>query len=201
MNQFKRFNRKGTTIPLNFIVSLLLAILIFGSGIMIASNFLRLSDQGIDSFNGLTETVDKFLDERDKVKTSYLLIMDEKTAVIGFSKGKETLLYQGIHQIDEEKQSGTGMVIDSVEIGYLIKHKYPSSFCEQDCLCLCRDLKSEEEIPAGNIDDYSCENLICKDFPEGTIKPFSQVRKEDDSVRRRILILTKENDQIVINGG
>ena len=75
-------NKQG--IMVEFLVTVLLAIIIFVPACLFVSEFFRVSDQAKDNFIEFTKTVETM---KDGQKTTSLLIMDEGTALIYFEPG------------------------------------------------------------------------------------------------------------------
>jgi hypothetical protein len=145
-------NKKAIT--LKFLVTLILGILLFGSTAVVFSQCFRLSDKGSESFGELVENIQAMEKRVEGEIESSVLIMDKETAIIGFNKTSERVVF------DDER------------IG---SHSFerPARCAENKaCLCLCRkgfELKSKiAQFELEYICDetsISCPPLENIDFP------------------------------------
>ena len=159
MNQ-KLFFPDRKAIMIKFLVTVLLALIIFAPACMFVSKIFKLSDQAKDSFFDL---IVKVSNAEPGSKGSFLLKMDKDTALMKFDKdGKvsnENYVIPNGFFIPEEPEFTTFLETypNSNQNSYawtkdgsdykLIKHiiDYPKKSCkEKDCLVLCRDGVFEE---------------------------------------------------------
>jgi len=78
------FGKRG--IMLKFLMTILLAILIFAPAIMFTMKFCRLSEQAGESFEKFVKEINDF-SEGEEPK-DFMLIIDKETAIVGFTKEK-----------------------------------------------------------------------------------------------------------------
>jgi hypothetical protein len=145
-------NKKS--IMMKFFLTLILALIFFVPAILFASQFFRLSDKAMDSFNKLAKLI-------EEVKSGELqsmpLYMDKNTAIMGFAKESKAV---------EIKYEGTGSMYETTPLdSYFERPKICMN--NKACLCLCRSgLKFKR-----NSQKIICEKeLFCKqidniDFP------------------------------------
>ena len=74
-------NKRG--LMLNFLTSMIIAILLFGTAFGIVSKVFRTSSQAKESFLEFVDDLENFIED-DKEIDSTLLIMDEESAVVIF---------------------------------------------------------------------------------------------------------------------
>jgi len=113
-------DKRGVSV-LDFLVRLVMAVIAFVIILTIISRFTRLSQQGVDSYQDLVSIInDDSLGNNER--TSMVLYMDYKTAIIGFQKGMEQVT------LDERA------IIDK-----------PRGACAEGvaCICLCRSAFEE----------------------------------------------------------
>ena len=123
-------NNKG--IALEFLVTILLAIIIFIPACLTISNYFRLSDQAKDSYSGLLNDI-QTVQQDQSASVLNLFILDANTAAVYFEPAKDAQLYiQGLGDIDNPTAAATG--------NYLVTVKRPAECLDnQQCLCLLRN--------------------------------------------------------------
>ncbi|HLD89049.1 MAG TPA: hypothetical protein VI894_02480 [Candidatus Nanoarchaeia archaeon] len=136
MLKFKK-SKKGITLPLEFLITIIIAMLLFVPAINFAKNLFRLSSQGMESYNNLVTKINEIGKLHGKFTDSIPVRLDENTAIIGFgSKAKYA------------------KVLDLK--GNYVKFDKPPECSGKNCVCICREvdlLKSK---------DLSCEkNMVC----------------------------------------
>lgn len=120
-------NKKG--IALKFLVTIILAIIIFAPACIIASKFFRLSSQAKENFIDFTnEAKGMERAEQGERKTS-ILILDQGTALAYFEPEKEEII------VDVDGWAGRD---------YQVLFKRPSSCREGRCLCLIYEKEIED---------------------------------------------------------
>ncbi|MCK4521476.1 MAG: hypothetical protein KAU20_02800 [Nanoarchaeota archaeon] len=139
-------NKKAITYPYEFLVGLIIALVVFIPTVLFASQFFRLSDQALDSYNkfaGLIESVDE--GELESIP----LYMDKGTAIVGFSKDNDLFVVK-----NSPKENA----------GILLKMEKSENLCMEGraCLCLCR--KGLEFIRSPPT--FECKKMICNELPE-----------------------------------
>jgi hypothetical protein len=138
------------SIPLKFLVTLIIALLIFIPTILWACNLFRTSEEASNSYNGLVEAIKKVIDKPAGTVESFVLKMDEKTAIISFGAAQNNV-YVGYWDPMTKKN-----------FNYSISK--PSE-CTQTCICLCKRLVQEKEeiggFPLTWHGYYTCEDRKC----------------------------------------
>lgn len=133
-------NKKA--IMVNFLVTVVIAILVFGSASVIIAKVLGVDEQGKKNFFRLHQELLEFAKD-DKPVYSYLLILDKNTYVAKFDANKD---------INVGKVYG----IESVFL-------YPKTSCkEKDCLVLCRKviIGGERKNDVQTDFKFSCEEAV-----------------------------------------
>jgi len=120
----KKWNKKG--IMIKFVVTIILAILIFVPACYVASSFFRLSEQAGESYGKFVEQILLLEKANPGDKKIIMTILDEGTAIVYFEEGS-----------NEVKVSVDARVPYT---DYSIILKKPS-YCDQEkgCLCLFRE--------------------------------------------------------------
>lgn len=135
-------NKHG--IMVKFLLTVILAIIIFAPACLLTSKFFRLSQQGKTNFNDLYKTLQDFAKKGEQGKfTGFTLILDENTYVTKFDAGIDYRVY------------------DVPDIVFL----YPKAECkDKDCLVLCR----ETDDLGKKVGDmfvnhrFHCKNILAK---------------------------------------
>ncbi|MBI2151877.1 hypothetical protein HYU21_04085 [Candidatus Woesearchaeota archaeon] len=193
-------NKKG--IMIDFLVTILLAIIIFAPACYFLGKMFTFSEQAKDSFFDLTKEIKSFAKDQKKTETSQLLILDEGSFVALFKDQEKQLIYS-----TEEFQNPGGEIVETADMdlvevsGYYFA--YPVQSCTQlPCACLCRKISDESYNKAK---DLNCESLTCQSLPEVKLQSsWSMYRikdaiiEEGTKLRRNSLKLTKINGEIKI---
>ncbi|MFH1682955.1 MAG: hypothetical protein ABIA37_04110 [Candidatus Woesearchaeota archaeon] len=128
--------KKG--IMLKFLVTLILAIIIFVPACSFAAKFLSVSTQAKNNFQDFTNQLVKISSEPGK-NTTEILIMDENTALIYFEKAQTEVL------VDVDAEPPTNEIW--IFTDYQLVFKKPSACSEgKNCLCLFREPSSDADI-------------------------------------------------------
>ncbi|GEM_PF-4067163 len=133
-------------IMVEFLVTVILALIIFVPTCIFISNFFRLSDQAQVSFLNFSKTLEHFPQNEKKDVTS-ILIFDENTFVIGYNQNKDTEL--------------------CTSEGICGKTKYPTECQGQSCLCLCTTSK-EGQFTGSEEESIRCSERSCRQLPQVT---------------------------------
>ena len=201
-----KWNKKA--IMVDFLVTILLAIIIFVPACLLSSKLYQQSDESKSSFYDFVSEVEKFSkDARDGEIKSVLLNVDVDSPVV-FFKDKEKVLVDIENVLVPEGEAAT-----TEDFYYYFN--FPSEKCSNlPCLCLCQEYSSGEAIQYDPqmIYDVECGKIYCQDFSDLKLeKSWSHFRrseqsfiktgisKEADSQRRVVILLTKQNDQLVIS--
>lgn len=194
-----------------FLVTLLLAILIFAPGCLLASKFFRLSNQAKDNFQDLVKEIrDLAANGKDGETRNFLVIIDKETT---------------ISILDGENEQATGSLASFSNQCYALSAKndingrtyyyfnYPKDTCTGgNCICLCRDVEFKNTfIEYSNnfqltgpisVAEIPCNELLCADLSDIEINKYAFRRSEDQvDVRRVNINLIKQGDKVVINKG
>ena len=126
----------------SFLITVILAIIIFVPTCYGISKLFRLSDQAKGSFDNFAEAITK-LPASEQKKTSEILILDQDTFVVAYNANQNTKLCTA--------QNDCGESI------------YPAAECAgKSCLCLCQ--KFEDTGFKSEGEDISCIDIgrVCK---------------------------------------
>lgn len=140
-------NKRG--IVLDFIVTILLAIIIFGSAFAVMSKIFSTGEQGQKSFVSFKETIEKMPDSPDRI--SQLLILDEESFIMAYNPEKNLELCT--------QNNACG-------VSY-----YPKECDGKACLCLCKSIQTSGFEAEGSLkEDITCVARDCKSVPRVTFK-------------------------------
>lgn len=140
-------NKKG--LMLKFLVTIILAILVFLPACLFLSNFFRLSEQAEKSFVEFSEAIKEVPTLEDKKKTQ-ILILDKDTFVAGYNAN------QNVQLCTENGMCGIS--------------SYPAECQGKSCLCLCQTFEetgfksSGESIPCPK---RTCQLMEGINFADG----------------------------------
>ncbi|MEK6951146.1 MAG: hypothetical protein AABX13_05480 [Nanoarchaeota archaeon] len=187
-------NRRA--IVLHFIITVLLALIIFIPACLFVSKFFRLSEQAETNFNEFVQKLEDFK-KSEKQKDSFLLIMDKETFIASF-------LYPTTVEFKiETRETGGGTFRSSEEKMVTVAHyfSYPSQCLSVPCICLCQEAQEGEAV--SNLEkrsiSYSCNQLRCtvlQDFPLADNWGISRLTEEEP--RRIAVEMRKENGQVIL---
>ena len=124
-------NKKA--IMIKFLVTVILAILIFAPACMLGSKIFRTSTQAKDNYVDFVKELNEFAKSKKPLgaKSSFVLIMDEETAVVYYEKNVQEVTVKAD--------------VEAPEDDYVMHIKKPSQ-CSDDQLCLCLFRKAEFEF-------------------------------------------------------
>ncbi len=187
-------NRKA--IVLHFIITILLALIIFIPACLFVSKFFRLSEQADTNFNEFVQKLEEF-SRSEKQKDSFLLILDKETFIAAFHYPTTVEFHTEI------RETGGGTFRSSGEKTTTISKylSYPSQCPSLPCICLCREAQEGESASQRDKKSisYACEQLRCrelKDFPLSDNWGISRLTEEEP--RRIAIEMKKENNQIIL---
>lgn len=152
-------NKHG--IMVKFLLTMILAIIIFAPACLLTSKFFRLSEQGKTNFNDLYKALKDFAKKGEQGKfTGFMMIMDDETYLAKFDQGEQinvflTRQYDGVRPFE-------------VPVRFKIK---PPSECKNDCLILCRKVFVDYEQK-----EIRCEEQIIKSIKDFNLEPFAIFR-------------------------
>ncbi len=129
------FNKKA--IMMKFLVTVILAIIIFAPACVFLSKFFRLSEQAENSFNEFTTFLTGFVQGK-KEKDSFLLKIDAGTAVVYFEPQQEQvhLYVQGLGTLGFKSSQGG-------HADAYFKRPDTCTDTSKGCLCLFQEVEGE----------------------------------------------------------
>lgn len=191
-------DKKG--IMIDFLVTILLAIIIFAPACYFLSNIFTFSEQAKDSFFDFTKGLKSFAKDTKKTETPQLLILDEGSFIALFKDENKV----SIETIISYTPIGSTGGIERIEPIMERTEKYffyPQQSCTKlPCACLCRKISADYNPAAG----LNCESLSCQTLPEVKLQnSWSMYRVKDNSeqgtkLRRNSLKFSKINGEIKI---
>src|SRR3989338_2482480 len=193
-------NKKG--IMIDFLVTILLAIIIFAPACYFLGKMFTFSEQAKDSFFDLNKEVKSFAKDDKKTETSQLLILDEGSFVALFKDQEKILIYS-----KEEFFNPGGEIVETADIDLVDVSEYyfayPLQSCTKlPCACLCRKISDEYYNSANGL---NCESLTCQSLPEVKLQHYwsmyrikDATAEEGTKLRRNSLKLSKINGEIKI---
>jgi len=124
-------NKKA--IMIKFLVTVLLAIIIFAPACMFASKFFSLSSQAKDNFVDFVNEIKEMEQAQLGERKSSILILDKPTAVVYFEK--------------DQNQVKVDVIADSLSLNYHVIFEKPGQ-CNADksCLCLFREFEQGSDL-------------------------------------------------------
>lgn len=157
LNRFKLVEMRlmwGTKrgVMVHFLVSLIICLMIFIPGCLIASKIFRTSEQAKDNFSDFVTELGEFAkDGQVGEAKSLLLIMDEGTAVVYFEKETQETVIQADAEFLEARD-------------YTL-HLLKPGQCSDDtnCLCLFREVEYDTELLDATV-TVTPERVICTDL-------------------------------------
>ena len=210
-------DHRGTMLPVQFLLTIILAFLIFVPACMVVSNILGLEDQARNDFLQFVGEVKDFSANANiGQKESFVLIMDKGSSILFYKEKKKLFAYSDYDSSVSTVVSTTGSEVPGAPayLQYTSYYlEYPVRHCEDEtpCACLCRDFADEststrasaEEGEKGQIThnrDITCENLICQPIPDVSLThPWRAQRTEGDAkLRRQVVELTKTEQGVLI---
>ena len=195
--------KKGLMVE--FLVTLVLAIIIFVPACYFVSNALRLSDQGQSSYVEFAKSLKDF-SKSNELKKSVVLKLDQGTGILLYADKERLFAFET--KTDYVESSGENKFHKNILItqNYL---PFPESHCSViPCTCLCRGFKDigSTEFESSNPDfrttiirkDLSCELLQCQNLEEVKVKESWSLYRGKNEQRRAALNLIKEDSFIKI---
>ncbi len=130
---------------LNFIATVLLAIIIFVPATLLISKLFRLSAQGEDSFNDLVKEIEDLAENGEDESHTILLIMDEQTLIIGYNAQQDAKL--------------------CLDLNLCTIAPYPEKCAGKSCICLCREFTSQgvgfQNVGTATSGEITCSKQNC----------------------------------------
>ena len=190
-----KFNKKA--IMLDFIVTVLLALIIFIPACLFTSELFRTSEQGRESFAKFTNELGTFAKGKEQQKSA-LLILDAETFIAVFADDTPVVF----HSETTPARLGRTVNKEVEEAPAITRETYfrsPPPCTKFPCACLCREF--EEQSVAGTTDvEYVCPKTACTVLKDFTItKNWGIQRSDTDESRRVIISLKKEGNKITLS--
>ncbi len=182
-------NTKG--IMLEFIVTVILALIIFIPACYGVSKLFRTSAQAEESFQEFANALEDFA-ESEKERSSFLLIMDEKTLAAVFAGPGAHPLFPA-----PELEEGQAYVPQSLAA--------PAACTSFPCACLCREIHAPESSANAPAQEFSCRQEKCRvleGFPlqeTFVVSRLDPVYGSQKSVRRQVVLMEKEDGKIKLS--
>ena len=167
-------NKKA--IMIKFLVTVVLALLIFTPACYFTSKLFRLSNQAATNFNDFVNVIGTVSNSGDGSQSSFLLILDDDTSIVKFNEDGEKvwLIYPSVPAFDFDARSGFGKNVPNFGGSptkeymrqcsgddckqYYVFYDYPDNKCtkegiKKDCMMLCQQVEfidtfvREEPLP------------------------------------------------------
>ena len=187
--------KKGIMLP--FIVTVVLALIIFIPLTLFASKLFRLSGQAEESFEKLTIDLNEFASDSNVNKIrSRVLIMDAKTFIAAFKEEGERVFLGRRSVGGQPLANPTGHDVPS-EVEVSDYFEFPQDYCQGDstCICLCQEfevgVRNEDTISfpeEGDEIPYICKSLYCKNVEKVILAENFGVSRVNEGDPRRIQI-------------
>ncbi len=224
VNNLSLLNMNKKAIMLKFLVTVVLAIIIFiPACAFVTKFFFRLSPQGEDSFRDLINEVKDVAEAAEGEQRTFVLKMDAETVVAAFKPGTISIF--------SLEQEGAALSSDALaalpewaNIDYLAESSIvgisydlstPPQCLGSACLCLCRNVEREqdetrfEEIGAfplppvnqlvGTVHLACGEDSLCRvAAPAEFSSSWGILRTSESDPRRIPLRITKEAGKVII---
>ncbi len=207
---------KGSMLPVQFLLTIVLAFLIFVPACMVVSNILGLEDQAKEDFLEFVDEVKEFsANAQFNEKKSFVLIMDSGSAIMFYNEKEKLFAYSDYDSLSTLPSTGSASLQGVSPQFQYIKYyiQYPVRHCRDEipCACLCRDFLDEststrtgaEEGDRGQIihkRDIECKDLVCEPIPDVSLTDSwrAQRTKGDAKLRRQVVTLTKTEQGVLI---
>ncbi len=166
-------NNKG--IMLEFIVTVILALIIFIPACYGVSKLFRTSAQGEDSFQEFAKALEDFAGS-EKERASFLLKMDQNSMVAVFRQSG--------------RQDDFGQHVITA----------PASCTSFPCVCLCRTAAFESREEFGRLPEYyySCTEEICRQPKGVSLQESWFVFRDPEEPRRVVVEMQKQEGKLLI---
>lgn len=176
-------NKKGTIIPLETLLGILIALLVFGTLWWGVSKFFRLSGQAESNFYDLADKIKDINGKPEGTKETFISIQDKNTFLVLFPKSFSQPVI-----IKKEFVSGADILLTRT-------FSYPAEQCQGEaCLCLCREYVLAEQT--------QCPRLRCEPLVKVSVtEPWINIRENDDLRRVPLTIEKQATGQLRVSGG
>lgn len=164
---------------LEFLVTILLALIIFVPACMFTSSLFRLSDQARNSYGQLINEIQKVSDDDIITSSTMVIEIDPESFITIFSNKKA-----------EKKE--LLIIKDSKNAPFTFN--YPESQCTDKegkngaCACLCREYEVDEK------NNLNCNELLCQALENTVVENPWALWRDSDSLPRRYNLIVKEGD-------
>ncbi len=138
-------NNKGQTLVPEFIVAFIVAIIFLVPSVLIAKEIVRKSDAAMDSFLEFREELEDFAknSKTAEKKGPILVNLDPESAIVVFNQ-KEDVPFD-VSTVLEGSSKASERWLDKYEFYFSPPSTYSGNY---PVICLCRDLKNLDDIPA-----------------------------------------------------
>lgn len=189
-------NKNKKAIMVKFLVTILLAIIIFAPACIISSKIFRLSSQAKENFGDFVKEIKEVSAAGEGEKRSFMLIMDKGSFAALFPHDEQT------HPADSKPAINLGSKYLGLPPRVVcISFIYPTNECKgKPCLCLCREYRIEEIEKQYCSRGAVCESLFCEVL-EGEFEGHWKTVRDDEHPRRTVISLGKEKGKVSLSGG
>lgn len=188
--------KKG--IVLNFLTSVIIALMLFIPAIYVVSKILHFNEQGGDSFEDFTKKLENFAKDEAKPRAGMVLIMEEESAVLVYN-AKDNLPFREISFSEQYSPAGSFQQREE----YFLP--YPEGLCgEVPCACLCQNfIPTEKEPVYEDIShdgrkislrqkEYACTKLRCQALEEVRLQDSWSIYRAEGEPKRMVVNFVKE---------
>ncbi len=181
--------------PLEAIIGVVIALLVFIPVCMGVSKYFRTSQQAEDSFQSLVKELSAF--SSSDLNDLLVLKLDAGTAIIGFTRNSPVYLNGGttIYAARGDSATVTSERFFSV----------PLECSEFPCICLCQQFETAPETTIGidNVllsrSELTCSQKACETVPQIKLaRDFVIIRETSQEARRVEILLTQEPGGVVL---
>lgn len=171
---------------MKFLVTMVLALIIFAPACAISSKLFRLSNQAKENFVDFVITIKELHKKgEDLEQRTSILILDDNSLIAFFKKGTDTIYFR------TGKEASTSSGPSS------LAYSRGRSCGTEACACLCREFITEN----GAIE---CSKSVCEDIKEGVLRSSWGMERNDDKdveayhYRRASIQLKKQPDKSIL---
>lgn len=194
-------NNKG--ILVKFLLTVLLALIIFTPACIFTSKLFRLSDQAGDSFGQFVTELKKFATEaKDGDHKNVVLTIDEESGIF-FFQNKER---QFFHEEIKIESNSEGSNDRKKVVRYFA---FPDQSCKKlPCVCLCREFSGTPQTANVYLDGLMmveeatvpCKQsqAVCEEIPRTTFGIANPIYRDVRESRRVSILFEKTNNAINI---
>ena len=179
----------------NFLVTVVLAILIFGGATAIIAKVLGVDQQAKQNFYKLDKELREFA-QSDKDLSGFLMILDEESYVAKFTKDTNLNLLVLVRRTPIGT-SVSPVPVEPIDESQKRVYQYPSQCAGKDCLVLCKKLAMIDDTWTVRCD----EALILPVSEKFIIEPFLVIRTQKIDYRKIFdynqKVISTEGDNVI----